>query len=299
MLTHLRTARDHTPGWIYTPAVPAFFFTGGYCCGGVATAYHTFCGNKQGGIPMQTTQKWDGLVWTTRADCPLPGRQNLASVYFSEAALLVGGTSGLPLSNTDRFDSRQDLWTNLIGLPPPSRFDHCGVATKTAAYMWCGRDGTFGYLRDNDSFSVNTWTTLIDCPAPARAHASAATANQRLFLFCGNSGAANLFRTTDEFVRAANTWIAKNACPFPARQGQGCFSFPDQCVLAGGGVPLISNCDVYSAGSDSWAASQDLPPPSRQWAGSSSLPNAMAGWITSGEGDAGVRLPDVTVHGPE
>ena len=67
MTLSLRLGRGETPGWIYSPATPGFFFTGGYCCR-VATAKFTVMGGaRQGAIPIANTEQFFEETWSVLA----------------------------------------------------------------------------------------------------------------------------------------------------------------------------------------------------------------------------------------
>lgn len=281
-----------TTGWIYSQAVPGFFFTGGYCCQGSTTAYHTFCGNKLGGVPMQTTQRWDGGAWSTRSDCPLPARQDHSSANVDGTALICGGTSGIPLVDCDRYQSMDDSWISATNLPLPARFDHSSASAAGVAFALMGRDISFGNLRDNDRYSNNTWVSRTDCPVPARSHTASTAAQGRVLLFCGDAGSNVFSRDCDEYIDLTDHWVAKTDCPAPAREGHGCFALGSSCFIVGGGLPLLVDTDQYNVDVESWASMQDLPLPARQWGGSSSTTQQAVGWFTAGEGSSGVRLRD-------
>ncbi|MFN5529857.1 MAG: hypothetical protein ACK5F7_04705, partial [Planctomycetaceae bacterium] len=83
MIRHWRSARGEGGGWLYSPAVPAFFFPGGYCCQPRRTDVIITTGNGAVTPYLRTTQTWNGAAWTTRTDIPLPGRFSAAGAYVN------------------------------------------------------------------------------------------------------------------------------------------------------------------------------------------------------------------------
>lgn len=293
MLTHLRATRDHTPGWIYTPATPAFFFTGGYCCKGPATLYHTFCGNKAGAIPLQTTQRWDGTVWATRTDCPLPARFGLATARYGSGVVILGGGAAVApgvLQDTELFVNNS--WSSETDCPPPGKQFLSAAAIGTTVLSLAGQDSGGNLRSENLALSASTWSTRLPVLGPARRFACTAGSQSQSNLFGGASAVAASLNRNDAYTLLSDTWTSRVPLPAPSREGAVTFSLNDTAVIVGGGIPLFTDVDRYRFATDVWTADQDLPVPARHWAGGAADSFANLGWITGGQNQAGTRLSD-------
>ncbi|MCY2966045.1 MAG: hypothetical protein NT069_20845, partial [Planctomycetota bacterium] len=264
MLTHLRTTRDHTPGWIYTPAVPAFFFTGGYCCGGVATKYTIFAGLRLGAIPIQNADAYETDTWARVADTPSPARSQCAAARFSGQTLLIAGTSTTPpfyFSQVDSFGA--NTWSSFQGIPA-ARFAHTASASIATVFVVCGRNSSQNNVSTGFRYSAGAWSTMNQQPPPARSFATCTVLQNALLVFGGIADGANILVQTEQFDEPTENWSTKTPLPLPGRFGAATFALQRSAYVVAGNSGfgnLLQSTQCYSM--ETWSSCVSLPLPSR------------------------------------
>jgi len=290
MIRHWRAARGEGGGWLYSPAAPAFFISGGYCCRPRPTDVVITTGNGAVTPYLRTTQTWNGTAWTTRTDIPLPGRFSAAGTYLNGLLHVTGGLGPAPLDTHHQWNPPTDSWSTQLPVPLPRRSDHSAVTLNNALHLWGGRSSPTSPLGATHEYRTGTWVTGRPLPGPPRSNARALTLNGRGYIFAGETTIGAYTTRVDCYDPNTQTWTAKQPLPPPGRQGCGGFTYQDACVILGGGRPTTSYAGAYLPVGDVWRSLTPVPTPTRQYSeGSSKASTAMSAAI-GGEDEVGTRL---------
>jgi len=283
MIRHWRAARGEGGGWLYSPAAPAFFISGGYCCRPRPTDVVITTGNGAVTPYLRTTQTWNGTAWTTRTDIPLPGRFSAAGTYLNGLLHVTGGLGPAPLDTHHQWNPPTDSWSTQLPVPLPRRSDHSAVTLNNALHLWGGRSSPTSPLGATHEYRTGTWVTGRPLPGPPRSNARALTLNGRGYIFAGETTIGAYTTRVDCYDPNTQTWTAKQPLPPPGRQGCGGFTYQDACVILGGGRPLTDRADQYSINTDSWVALAAIPAPPFQHSVSTNSISENAGASVGGE----------------
>jgi hypothetical protein len=290
MTLALRLGRGETPGWIYSPATPGFFFTGGYCCKVASKRFLLFGGNQLGGIAMRSVIAFDGSAWTSRTHMPGIGRFDSGSAVVNDTVVCVAGYDVEPSASCVRYSPFSDHWSTIDQITGPRRYAHATTAVGQKVLVFCGRDILHNNLTKSAIFEAEVWMSASDAPLPARARASATSVNGRAFLTGGSAEVSTPLSDHLEFVIQAGSWIQKTSLPLPGRQGHAAFTAMLENVITGGGTPLQTSTFIHNPISDTWRSALPLTLPARQWAGAGPGIRADSGFVSGGETDSGIRL---------
>lgn len=292
MTLSLRLSRGETPGWIYSPSTPGFFFTGGYCCKVATASYFVFGGNRIGGLAVSETTQWTGLTWIARAIMPQNGRFDLGTANLPDAVLCVGGIDIQPSNSCLTYSPRTDQWNATVQIPGAARYAVASVGNGQYAFSFAGRNALHQNTSDSFIFYGHYWFVTTNVPVPARSRATAVSLNSVVYLSCGTSEIVDLLNDHLEFAHLSSTWVNRTSVPPPARQGHAGFATSSRVVLAGGGIPLSTVAQAFDPISNAWMGLVDLSLPARQWCASGTGNRANNGFVTGGEAGGGVRVSD-------
>jgi len=264
MIRHWRAARGEGGGWLYSPAAPAFFISGGYCCRPRPTDVVITTGNGAVTPYLRTTQTWNGTAWTTRTDIPLPGRFSAAGTYLNGLLHVTGGLGPAPLDTHHQWNPPTDSWSTQLPVPLPRRYEHSAIELNGSLFLWGGRASTSSILSTVHEFRQGTWITGMPVPGPSRSGARALPINGRGYLFTGEIGPGLYTTRTDAFDPATQSWSTKQPLTPPGRQGCGGFVVDNTSIIFGGGRPVTTRAEQYAANTDSWSSLIQIPNPARQ-----------------------------------
>jgi hypothetical protein len=294
MIRHWRSARGEGGGWLYSPAVPAFFFPGGYCCQPRRTDVIITTGNGAVTPYLRTTQTWNGAAWTTRTDIPLPGRFSAAGAYVNGLFHVTGGVGPAPLDSHHQWNPATDTWTTQTPVPLPRRSEHTALELNGSLFLWGGRASSNTLLNTTNEYRLGTWITGMPLPGPARTGARALPLQGRGYLFTGETALGVYTTRVDCYDPLTQTWTSKQPMTPPGRQGCGGFTFNNTCVVHGGGKPVSSRAERYFPMNDVWVGMSQLPAPARQNSVSQTTIGNVGTAAASGEDGLFTRLPHHT-----
>ena len=234
MTLALRLGRGETPGWIYSPATPGFFFTGGYCCK-LATAKFTVLGGvRQGAIPIANAEQFSEETWSVLTPVPSPARSQAAGASYRGAGLHIGGTFTSPPYFSSQVDRLwQGTWNVETSLPAP-RYAHAAASVGDAVYVVGGRDEQQQTVDTLFEYRDGTWTTKTPQPGGGRAFGNAVGLNDDLCSVCGKSADDAPTDTCSQYSPKLTTWQARPALITGARFGAGGFSLQSSFIIVGG-----------------------------------------------------------------
>jgi N-acetylneuraminic acid mutarotase len=290
MIRHWRSARGEGGGWLYSPAVPAFFFPGGYCCQPRRTDVIITTGNGAVTPYLRTTQTWNGAAWTTRTDIPLPGRFSAAGAYVNGLFHVTGGVGPAPLDSHHQWNPATDTWTTQTPVPLPRRSEHTALELNGSLFLWGGRASSNTLLNTTNEYRLGTWITGMPLPGPARTGARALPLQGRGYLFTGETALGVYTTRVDCYDPLTQTWTSKQPMTPPGRQGCGGFTFNNTCVVHGGGKPYTSRAESYSPLTNSWTTIDAVPVPARQYSTAASKIDGSSSGAIGGEDSSGQRL---------
>jgi hypothetical protein len=293
MIRHWRSARGEGGGWLYSPAVPAFFFPGGYCCQPRRTDVIITTGNGAVTPYLRTTQTWNGAAWTTRTDIPLPGRFSAAGAYVNGLFHVTGGVGPAPLDSHHQWNPATDTWTTQTPVPLPRRYDHASTSIGEGLFLLGGRVSQASLLRDNLEFTSSTWRSCPSMPSVPRSGARALSREADGFVFGGETASGIYTSRTDALNTTLMTWRSSQPVPGPARQGQGGQSVDTEFMVHGGGRPTTNRADRLNLLNETWTSFLSLPFPPRQSHSSPANLSALLSAAMGGEDGGGARL---TLH---
>lgn len=279
MIRHWRSARGEGGGWLYSPAVPAFFFPGGYCCQPRRTDVIITTGNGAVTPYLRTTQTWNGAAWTTRTDIPLPGRFSAAGAYVNGLFHVTGGVGPAPLDSHHQWNPATDTWTTQTPVPLPRRYDHASVGLAAAVYAFCGRASNTSFLTTVQEYQDGTWVAGPILPSPGRSGAKALPLNGRVYLFGGEIAPGAYTSDTYCLDPQTRSWTLRQPMTTPARQGCGGFVYGDECIVYGGSRPTTVRADSFNPSANVWTSIVPIPAPARRSAVS---PTSIVGQGTAG-----------------
>jgi N-acetylneuraminic acid mutarotase len=138
------------------------------------------------GALLNTTEVFDGNVWTLGAPLPTP-RQLLAAASDGKLVYAVGGTNGADLATVEAYDPAAKTWTALPALPKAR--SELGAAVANGRLVALGGVSSGQVLRSVSTFDpmTKTWSGLPDM-ATAR-HGMAVAAVKRSVYAIGGSTA--------------------------------------------------------------------------------------------------------------
>jgi hypothetical protein len=290
MSLSLRLGRGETPGWIYSPAAPGFFFTGGYCCRVATKRYFTFGGNQLGGLAVRSVFSFNGDSWVSKTAIPGNGRFDLGAAATSTGVLCTAGYDITPLTSCLHYTKLQDFWDAIIDLPGGPRYAHSASGLMQTVFVCGGRDPFQTYLTQSLVFQNSVWSSVTDLPQPGRARASCTAVGERIFMAGGITASALLMSEHLEFTLIDKSWLQRTPLPSPSRQGHAAFSVGNEQVVTGGGTPLLTTTHIYNPSGDFWRGAIPLTLPARQWAGSGEGLYEGRGFVSGGEADSGQRI---------
>ncbi len=290
MTLSLRLGRGETPGWIYSPATPGFFFTGGYCCRVATKRYFTFGGNELGGFAVRSVFSFNSDSWVSQAAIPGNGRFDLGAAATVSGVLCTAGYDIKPLNSCLNYAKISDAWDAIIDLPGAPRYAHSTSELMQTVIVCGGRDSLQTCLTQSLVFQNTAWSSVTDLPQPGRARASSTTVGERMFLTGGVTASALLLSEHLEFTLIGKAWLQRTPLPSPSRQGHAAFLAGNEQVVTGGGTPLLTTTHIYNPSGDVWRSAIPLPLPARQWAGSGQGLSEGRGFVSGGEAESGQRI---------
>jgi len=265
MTLSLRLSRGETPGWIYSPSTPGFFFTGGYCCK-VATAKYTVLGGvRQGAIPIANAEQYFEESWSVIAPVPSPARSQAAGTNYRGAGLHIGGTFTSPPYFSAQVDRLwQGTWNAETSLPEP-RHAHGAVTVDDAVYVVCGRNQQQQTVNTLLEFRDGTWSTKTAQPSLGRSFGNALRTGGGFLSVGGIGGDGQTKIDAWRCETNTNTWSSIVSMPSGGRFGAAGFSIANQCFLAGGnkGFGQILQETIMFGSNGQWANIAPLGAPAR------------------------------------
>ena len=169
----LRLGRGETPGWIYSPQAPGFFFTGGYCCRLPTAKFTVLGGLRQGAIPIANAEQFFEETWSVLTPVPSPARSQAAGATYRGAGLHIGGTFTSPPYFSSQVDRLwQGTWNVETSLPAP-RYAHAAASVGDAVYVVGGRDEQLQTVDTLFEYRDGTWSTKTSQPGGGRAFGNA------------------------------------------------------------------------------------------------------------------------------
>ena len=264
MTLSLRLGRGETPGWIYSPATPGFFFTGGYCCK-LATAKFTVLGGvRQGAIPIANAEQFSEETWSVLTPVPSPARSQAAGASYRGAGLHIGGTFTSPPYFSSQVDRLwQGTWNVETSLPAP-RYAHAAASVGDAVYVVGGRDEQQQTVDTLFEYRDGTWTTKTPQPGGGRAFGNAVAFGGGFVSVGGIQSTGGLPTETLLFNSGQNVWTTRAALPGGGRHSAAGFPQDSAVILVGGtkGSGLLSSETLTFTG-DTWAGGAPLTTPPR------------------------------------
>jgi hypothetical protein len=260
MTLSLRLSRGETPGWIYSPSTPGFFFTGGYCCK-VATAKYTVLGGvRQGAIPIANAEQYFEESWSVIAPVPSPARSQAAGTSYRGAGLHIGGTFTSPPYFSAQVDRLwQGTWNAETSLPEP-RHAHGAVTVDDAVYVVCGRNQQQQTVNTNLEYKNQTWTLRQSQSTLGRSFANVCQITQG-YLSCGGlSPNLEVLQDCQTYKPISDTWTIIQSPPSGGRFAAAMGATRTKVILAfgsqGNGL-LASSVNLFE--NDSWQIGQSSP----------------------------------------
>jgi len=234
MTLSLRLARGETPGWIYSPTTPGFFFTGGYCCKVPTAKYTVLGGVRQGAIPIANAEQYFEESWSVIAPVPSPARSQGAAATYRGAGLHIGGTFTSPPYFSSQVDRLwQGTWNAETSLPEP-RHAHSAVAVDDAVYVVCGRNEQQQTVNTLLEFRDGTWSTKTPEPSLGRAFGNALRTGGGFVSVCGIAGDGQITGDAWRFIASTGTWTSKLMVPLGGRFGAAGFTIAQKSFVVGG-----------------------------------------------------------------
>ena len=234
MTLSLRLARGETPGWIYSPTTPGFFFTGGYCCKVPTAKYTVLGGVRQGAIPIANAEQYFEESWSVIAPVPSPARSQGAAATYRGAGLHIGGTFTSPPYFSSQVDRLwQGTWNAETSLPEP-RHAHSAVAVDDAVYVVCGRNEQQQTVNTLFEFRDGTWSTKTPEPSLGRAFGNALRTGGGFLSVCGIAGDGQITGDSWNYSSQLDSWVQIQNLPQRHRFGAAGFTLNDHCFVAGG-----------------------------------------------------------------
>ena len=247
MTLSLRLSRGETPGWIYSPSTPGFFFTGGYCCK-VATAKYTVLGGvRQGAIPIANAEQYFEESWSVIAPVPSPARSQAAGTSYRGAGLHIGGTFTSPPYFSAQVDRLwQGTWNAETSLPEP-RHAHGAVTVDDAVYVVCGRNQQQQTVNTLLEFRDGTWSTKTAQPSLGRSFGNALRTGGGFLSVGGIGGDGQVASESWVYIPQQDSWTQLPNLPQKNRFGAAGFTVGNHCFIAGGnaGFGQILQDTVY------------------------------------------------------
>jgi len=234
MTLALRLGRGETPGWIYSPATPGFFFTGGYCCK-LATAKFTVMGGvRQGAIPIANAEQFFEETWSVLTPVPSPARSQAAGATYRGAGLHIGGTFPSPPYFSSQVDRLwQGTWNVETNLPAP-RYAHAAASVGDAVYVVGGRDEQQQTVDSLFEYRDGTWTTKTPQPGGGRAFGNAVRFGGGFVSVGGIINEGTISSESREYSVVTNSWAQQAHHVHSARFSAAGFSIEGLTFVVGG-----------------------------------------------------------------
>ena len=260
MTLALRLGRGETPGWIYSPATPGFFFTGGYCCK-VATAKFTVLGGvRQGAIPIANAEQFSEETWSVLTPVPSPARSQAAGANYRGAGLHIGGTFTSPPYFSSQVDRLwQGTWNVETSLPAP-RYAHAAASVGDAVYVVGGRDEQQQTVDTLFEYRDGTWTTKTPQPGGGRAFGNAVGTQGVLIYVAGVMSDDTISRDSCQFMPQNNSWSLQGSQLQRARFSAAAFLIDERVHVVGGNAgfgELLRDTSILDQGV--WTSGPSLP----------------------------------------
>ena len=230
----LRLGRGETPGWIYSPQAPGFFFTGGYCCRLPTAKFTVLGGLRQGAIPIANAEQFFEETWSVLTPVPSPARSQAAGATYRGAGLHIGGTFTSPPYFSSQVDRLwQGTWNVETSLPAP-RYAHAAASVGDAVYVVGGRDEQQQTVDTLFEYRDGTWSTKTSQPGGGRAFGNALRLNTDLFSVGGKSGDDVPLANCAIYSDFSMAWQARPPLITGGRFGAGAFAYTSSIVVVGG-----------------------------------------------------------------
>lgn len=260
----MRLGRGETPGWIYSPQAPGFFFTGGYCCRLPTAKFTVLGGLRQGAIPIANAEQFFEETWSVLTPVPSPARSQAAGATYRGAGLHIGGTFTSPPYFSSQVDRLwQGTWNVETSLPAP-RYAHAAASVGDAVYVVGGRDQQQQTVDTLFEYRDGTWSTKTSQPGGGRAFGNAIRYGGGFVSVGGLLNSGLLPTTTNRFNSELNLWETSTALPSGGRHGAAGFTQNTTPVLVGGtkGFGLLLNETLFFDG-NTWSSGAPLSTPPR------------------------------------
>jgi hypothetical protein len=151
---------------------------------------------------LRDTEQYIPDTWTSKTDCPTPGRGGHLATTLNDKIYIMGGYSGAALADNDEYDP--DSWTNKTNLPGGGANLPYGFTIGSYTY-------NVGASNDLQEYSPDSYTSRTDCPAPTRGSGGSCAIDSKGYVAYGNT----YIQDCDEYV--VDTWTGKTAAAAPAR----------------------------------------------------------------------------------
>jgi kelch-like protein 8 len=210
----------------------------------------------------------DSDSWSFATPGPLPTRSEGAAATHGGHLYAVGGRSGGPLNDLDRYTPATDTWVSLANMPTARRGLGAAVVGN-ALYAIGGSTGTTpcsgSPLATVERYDIDTdtWSTSAPLPSP-RSDLAAVAHGGKIYVVGGCRGTLAAINIVDVYDPVTDTWSTAPADMPTARSSMyGAAAKGNRIYVIGGqngGVQLTTN-EFYTVPADTWSADAPMPSP--------------------------------------
>jgi hypothetical protein len=207
--------------------------------------------------------------WILGSAAPLPTRSEGAAATHGGYFYAVGGRSGGPLADLDRYAVETDTWVSLASMATPRRGLGAAVVGN-ALYAIGGSSGASPCagvpLATVERYDIDSdqWTTVAPLPSP-RSDLAAYAHGGKIYVFGGCTGSVvAVTNAVDVYDPVSDTWSTAPADMPTARSSIYAVGAKGGTVYViggqAGGLQLTTN-EAYKLAADSWRTDTPMPSP--------------------------------------
>lgn len=210
----------------------------------------------------------DSDSWSFATPGPLPTRSEGAAATHGGHLYAVGGRSGGPLSDLDRYTAATDTWVSLADMPTARRGLGAAVVGN-ALYAIGGSTGTAPCggsplaMVERYDIDTDTWSTRAPLPSP-RSDLAAVAHGGKIYVFGGCLGTFAAINNVDVYDPVTDTWSTAPADMPTARSSMyGAGAKGNRIYVIGGqdGFVQLTTNEFYTVPADTWSADAPMPSP--------------------------------------
>ena len=204
--------------------------------------------------------------WSFGTPGPLPTRAEGAAATHGGHFYSVGGRSGGPLPDLDRYTPDTDTWVSLADMATARRGLGAAIVGN-ALYAIGGSTGTApcsgSPLATVERYDIDTdtWSTAAPLPSP-RSDLAAVAHGGKIYVFGGCLGSVTAINNVDVYDPVTDTWSTAPADLPTARSSMyGAAAKGNRIYVIGGqdgGVQLTTN-EFYTVSHDTWSTDEPMP----------------------------------------